>query len=107
MGLADSDAAVVALGADNVPGLKTLLADEDLRPVRIPGGLGRNLGEGVELVDVVAGAREHHHVAAVGACLPPVGEHFCGRVVGVGDGVQPARVGVDVDHTAVTVAEAW
>ena len=106
MGLAEGDAAVVALGADHVPGLKTLLADDDLRAVRIPGGLGRNLGEGVQLVDVVAGAGEHHHLGAVGACVLPVREHCRGGEVGVGDGVQPARVGVDVDHTAVAVAQA-
>ena len=67
--LADRDAAVVALRADHVPGLKTLVADDELRTVGITGFLGCVLGEGVELVDVVAGAGEHHHLGAVGACV--------------------------------------
>ncbi len=88
------EGAVVAAGPEQVPGLPVppAAADHGAGDVpRLQGGVAR---QGVQRVDVQAGAGEHQRLAPLGPGLGPVREDALEGGVAVGAGVQPSVLAV-------------
>jgi len=86
---AEDEAAVVAAGPEQVPGLPVPVAGGGDRPGDVPVGDGGGAGSGVEGVDVEAGAGQHQRVLPGLSCLGPVGEDGVEGAVAVRAWVEP------------------